>query len=214
TPVSVPFTLGGTATAGADYSGVTASPLIFPAGQTTAPLTGTLIDDGAPDAGKTLTFTLGTPTGAGLGSSSVNTLTIGEPAPTVAPVFFTETNSAPQVDHLAYGTRPPTTLTTSQSFGFQVNIEDASGNSVKTDMSTVTATITGPAFRTDSAGPQGESFPIMASQGGAGFTVPAIPDPGTYTVMLADPENGGLTQPTPYATIIVTVPTTDLPAML
>ena len=43
--VSVPFTLGGTATVGTDYSGVTPSPLVIPAGQTTATITGTLLPD-------------------------------------------------------------------------------------------------------------------------------------------------------------------------
>ena len=66
TSVSVPFTLGGSATAGTDYSGVTASPLVIPAGQTTATITGTLLADPGPN--KTLTLTLGTPTGATLGS--------------------------------------------------------------------------------------------------------------------------------------------------
>ena len=40
--VTVPFTLGGTATGGTDYSGVTTSPLVFASGQTTAAITGTL----------------------------------------------------------------------------------------------------------------------------------------------------------------------------
>ena len=78
--MSVPFTLGGTAVAGTDYSGVTASPLVIPAGQTSGTITGTLFSD--PGASQTLTFTLGTPPGgATLGSPSVNTLTITEPNP-------------------------------------------------------------------------------------------------------------------------------------
>ena len=60
--VTVPFTLGGTAVAGIDYSGVTASPLTFGIGQTTQDITGTLLSDPGPS--QTLTFTLGTPTGA------------------------------------------------------------------------------------------------------------------------------------------------------
>src|SRR5207253_8974769 len=80
TPTSVPFTLGGTATPGTDYSGVTASPVVIPAGQTAVNITGTLLDDGAPDAINTLTLTLGTPNnGYTLGSTTVNTLTIAEP---------------------------------------------------------------------------------------------------------------------------------------
>ncbi len=66
--MTVPFTLGGTATAGVAFSGVTASPLLFRLGQTTEDITGTLLPDPGPS--QTLTFTLGTPTGAALGSPS------------------------------------------------------------------------------------------------------------------------------------------------
>ena len=84
--VTVPFTLGGDAVAGADYANLTAGPLTFAPGQTTAYITGTLPADLGAD--KTLTFTLGTPTGTvTLGSPSTNTLTVDEsganPAPTL-----------------------------------------------------------------------------------------------------------------------------------
>ena len=71
TTVTVPFTLGGTAVNGTDYTGVTSSPLVFPAGQTTEDITGTLLPD--PGTIRTLTFTLGAPTDAALGSPAVNT---------------------------------------------------------------------------------------------------------------------------------------------
>ncbi len=78
--VTVPFTLGGTAVSGTAFSGVSAGPLVFPAGTTTEYLTGTLLSDPGPS--QTLTFTLGTLTGdAALASPSVNTLTITEPTP-------------------------------------------------------------------------------------------------------------------------------------
>src|SRR5207253_3036161 len=66
-------------------SGVTGTPLEIPAGQMSGTITGTLFDDGAPDAVKMLTFTLDTPTNATLGATTVNTLTITEGAalPTV-----------------------------------------------------------------------------------------------------------------------------------
>ncbi len=75
---TIPFMLGGTAAAGTDYSGVTASPLVIAAGQASATITGTLIAD--PGASKTLTFTLNTPRNATLGATTTNTLTITEPA--------------------------------------------------------------------------------------------------------------------------------------
>ena len=74
---TVPFTLGGTAVSGVDYSGVTTSPLVIPAGQTSATITGTLLAD--PEPNKTLTFTLQTPTNATLGATAMFTLTIVEP---------------------------------------------------------------------------------------------------------------------------------------
>ncbi|OWK39902.1 IPT/TIG domain-containing protein [Fimbriiglobus ruber] len=77
---TVPFTLGGTAVAGTDYSGVTASPLVFAPGQTTADIAGTL----APGSGgQTLTVTLGTPTNATLGATTTNTLMVLPPTPAV-----------------------------------------------------------------------------------------------------------------------------------
>ncbi len=79
--VTVPFTLAGDAASGIAYSGLTASPLTFPMGQTTEDVTGKLLADPGPDL--TMTFTLGAPTGgAVLGSPSKNTLTLIEP-PTV-----------------------------------------------------------------------------------------------------------------------------------
>jgi FG-GAP-like repeat len=76
---TIPFTLGGTAVAGTNYSGVTPSPLVIAAGHTFGTISGTLIDDGHFESvNKTLTFTLGTPTNGTLGSPAVNTLTIIE----------------------------------------------------------------------------------------------------------------------------------------
>jgi len=72
--VTVPFTLGGTAVDGVDYTGVTVSPLTFGIGQTTAYITGTLIDAG--NFNRTLTVTLGEPTNASLGETAATTLTI------------------------------------------------------------------------------------------------------------------------------------------
>jgi elongation factor P hydroxylase len=76
---TIPFTLGGTAVSSTDYSGVTASPLVIAAGQTTGTITGALPPDPGPN--KTLTFTLGAPTNATLGATATDALTIVEPPP-------------------------------------------------------------------------------------------------------------------------------------
>ncbi len=83
---TIPFTLSGTASANVNYKNVTPSPLVIPVGQSSATITGTLVDDGKFDsANKTLIFSLGTPTNATLGNISADTLTINEtdPMPTV-----------------------------------------------------------------------------------------------------------------------------------
>jgi hypothetical protein len=80
--ISVPFTLGGTAVSGTDFSGVTANPLIIPAGQTSGTITGTLIDDGKfSPTNNMLVVTLGTPINATLGTTTTDTLTILESDP-------------------------------------------------------------------------------------------------------------------------------------
>ena len=83
---TIPFTVGGTAVQGTNYTGVTPSPLVIPAGQTSATITGTLINDGKFNANQTVAFVLSTPTNATLGSTTANTLTIAPsvPAPTVS----------------------------------------------------------------------------------------------------------------------------------
>jgi sugar lactone lactonase YvrE len=103
--VTVPFTLGGTAVAGTDYAGVTSSPLVFATGQSEAAITGHLAVDPGPN--KTLALSLGTPTGAALGSPAVNTLTISESAIATQPksqtvhagqmVTFTSTAAVPAI---------------------------------------------------------------------------------------------------------------------
>src|SRR5207244_426600 len=86
---TIPFTMGGTAVAGTDFSGVTASPLVIPAGQTSATISGTLLDDNLFDpVNRTITFTLGAPTNATPGATTVNTLTIAEDNDTPPTVQF------------------------------------------------------------------------------------------------------------------------------
>src|SRR5262249_12560847 len=78
--VTIPFTVGGTAVNGVDYTGLTASPLVITPGNPSGTISGTLIDDGPPDTiDKTLTLTLGAPTGGKLGAITTNILTIFEP---------------------------------------------------------------------------------------------------------------------------------------
>jgi hypothetical protein len=74
-PVTVPYTVGGTATAPDDYT-LPASPLTIPAGNPTGTLTVTVVDDGDVEPAETVVVTLGTPTNATLGSPAVHTVTL------------------------------------------------------------------------------------------------------------------------------------------
>ncbi|MFH1874883.1 MAG: Calx-beta domain-containing protein [Pseudomonadota bacterium] len=75
--VSVPYTLGGTATqgAGADYT-ITASPIIITAGQLNNTITITVNDDSMYEPAETVIVTMGSPTNAEKGATTVHTATI------------------------------------------------------------------------------------------------------------------------------------------
>ena len=75
-PITVPFSLSGAATQGSDYT-FTASPLTIPVGVTRITANVVVIDDTIDEADtETFIMTLGTPSGATLGSSVTHTLTI------------------------------------------------------------------------------------------------------------------------------------------
>ena len=74
--VTVPFTLGGSATGGGtDYS-ISASPVIISAGDTWENITITVVDDADIESDETVIITMGSPTNANLGAPSEHTATI------------------------------------------------------------------------------------------------------------------------------------------
>ncbi len=151
--VTIPFTLGGTAIAGTDYSGVSTSPLVIAAGQTRATISGTLIDFGADDVLRTLTFTLGTPTYATLGATTTNTLSIAE-APVITwanPVDITYGTplSASQLDAtanltgtFAYAPAAGTVLGAGNNQMLTVTFTAADTADYAVDYTTASATVT------------------------------------------------------------------------
>ncbi|HUP91651.1 MAG TPA: Calx-beta domain-containing protein [Solimonas sp.] len=83
--VTVPFTLSGSATPGADYD-EPGSPLVIPPAGS-ASITIGLIDDAGAEGNETVVITLGTPSGGGatLGSTPVHTMTVVDDETTPAP---------------------------------------------------------------------------------------------------------------------------------
>ena len=84
--ITVPFTGGGvTATAGVDFTQITTSPIVIPAGATSGFITVAIVDDALDEFDETLSFTLGSPTNATLSGTQTQQLTIldNDLAPTV-----------------------------------------------------------------------------------------------------------------------------------
>ncbi|NIO10167.1 MAG: hypothetical protein GTO40_20050, partial [Deltaproteobacteria bacterium] len=73
--VTVPFSVGGTATDPADYT-ITASPITIPAGSLSADITITVVDDAINESSETVVVTMGVPTNATAGVTNVHTATI------------------------------------------------------------------------------------------------------------------------------------------
>lgn len=73
--VSIPFTLSGTATNSTDFT-TTSSPLIIAANSTSGTIQISVTDDTLIESNETIIVTLGTPTNATLGSTTVETVTI------------------------------------------------------------------------------------------------------------------------------------------
>lgn len=75
--VTIPYSIGGSATNTTDYT-IPTSPLVIPAGQSSATFLITVIDDTTIETDENVILTLGTPTNASLGSPTVQTITILE----------------------------------------------------------------------------------------------------------------------------------------
>jgi hypothetical protein len=152
--VTVPFTVGGTATNAADYT-ITASPLTIAAGSTTATITVTAVVNAPLEPDETVIVTLGTPTNATLGATTVHTVTIAAQLPTV---FFDIANQG-----VSEGVGTATIL---------VRLGGGSSSQTVTVPFTVTGTATNPADYTISASP----VTIPAGSTSATITVTVVAD--------------------------------------
>jgi predicted peroxiredoxin len=90
--VTVPFTLSGTASNPADYT-ITASPITITAGNTTQTITITVVDDAIDEANETAIVTMGVPTNATQGATTVHTATINDNDATPTVTFTTSSQS-------------------------------------------------------------------------------------------------------------------------
>jgi bacillolysin len=132
--VSVPFTVGGTASGGNVDHDLANGTISIPAGQITGTLTFNVIDDTRDEPDETIVVTLGTPANATLGAVTTQTITIqdNDPAPTVA-----LSQGAVQVDESA-GTLS-LIIQLSAASNRQVTVQYATGGGTATAGSDYTA---------------------------------------------------------------------------
>ena len=78
--VTVPFTVAGTATSGTDFS-ISASPITIVAGQLTGTVTIAPVNDADDEPNETVIVTMGAPTNATLGATTVHTATLTDDDP-------------------------------------------------------------------------------------------------------------------------------------
>jgi hypothetical protein len=84
--------LSGTAVDPADY-GITVSPITITAGNTTADITITVVDDAIDEANETVIVTMGVPTNATQGATTVHTATINDNDASPTVTFTTASQS-------------------------------------------------------------------------------------------------------------------------
>lgn len=75
-PVTVSYTVSGTASSGSDYTSLSSGVVTIPAGQTTTSIPFAIIDDGDREPNETIVLTLSSPTSAVLGANDTYTYTI------------------------------------------------------------------------------------------------------------------------------------------
>ncbi len=91
--VTVPFTVTGTATGGTDYT-ITASPITITAGNMTGTATITITSDALDEPNETVILTMGAPTNAAQGATTVHTATITDDDATPTVSFTTASQSS------------------------------------------------------------------------------------------------------------------------
>ncbi|MBL8827197.1 MAG: cadherin-like domain-containing protein, partial [Planctomycetaceae bacterium] len=141
--VTVPVTVGGSAGAG-DATVTTTLPITILAGQTSAAIDVTLVDDALAESTETLIFTIGTPTNGTLGAVSSHTLSIADNDALVQVQFETGSFSVGE----AIGSLPVfVTLSSIAPTDVTVSLT-LSGSATSSDYVLSTSTLTIPAGQT------------------------------------------------------------------
>ena len=187
--LSVAFSIGGTATNGADYNTL-ASPVIIPAGSASTTVTVTPIDDNAVESGETVVITLLTGS-YGIGSPSTDTVTIQSDDSNVSITANdpTATEAGPTTGQFTI-TRSGGSNVASLAVNFSINGSAING----TDYASITSPVTIPAGSAsatvtvtpvDDSLVEGDETVTLTLTTGTGYTV-ATPSSDTVTIQSDD----------------------------
>jgi hypothetical protein len=197
--ITVAYTVSGSASSGTDYQALSGS-VVVPAGQTTANITVTPLDDGDGDEiGSTPTITVMLQSGSGyhVGSPNNATMTITEDAPPPTVSISTtnpttaEAGGSPGVFTVSLSSPPTTSLTVYYSIeGTAVNNTDyqtLNGSVVFFPGQSSTNILVSPLDDGDSDDGQGPSYVTLTLTSAAGYNV-GSPTSATVTI---NEESGG-----------------------
>ena len=208
--LTVAYTFGGTATAGGDFTGATASGTItFPAGSATALLTITPVDDAAVEGNETAVLTLAAGSGYAVGSPSAATVTIADndTTPPTGPVV-TITATDPQAAESGAAGGGMFTVSRTGSTTTALTVSYTVGGTAATDGSDYAAligSVTIPAGSSTAVVAitpvndtlvEGAETATLTLAGGAGYSVGS---PAAATVTIADDDGGGPVSPVSLA---------------
>ncbi|MFA6131510.1 MAG: DUF2341 domain-containing protein [Patescibacteria group bacterium] len=124
--VTIPYTMTGTATGSSTDYTITASPVTISAGSTTTDVTVTIIEDAVVETDETVITTIGSPTNASTGATTVHTLTIAnddrrsKPTPSTGDTTPSTINLTSPTDNeqLIAGSFKTITWSSTGTFGF------------------------------------------------------------------------------------------------
>ena len=187
TDVTVTYTVGGTATAGSDFTVANSGTVTVPAGATTATIPVTLIDDTEGESGETVVLKLTGNAGYRVGSPGTHTLTIADNEPRVS--FAPASQSAGEGSGtnnvgVTLNRAPTTDLTLTYTVGGTAaagsDFTIANSGTVTVAKGATTALI--PVTLIDDSVQEGSETVVLKFTGSAGYKVGS---PGAHTLTIA-----------------------------
>ena len=196
---TITYSVGGTATAGSDYTIAGSGTLTVPKGATTAAIPVTIIDDSVEDGGETVVLTLTAGNGYAVGATGTHTLTIRNHEPAAPSV--TVARKAGTASSIAEGGDAAFTLTADPApaadLPVTVTVATDGDWGVTAGSRTVTIPTTGSAVltlaTTDDAADEPDGSVTVTVDDGSGYTAG---DPASGTVAVRDDDT-----PLPVVTV-------------